>query len=264
MNARELQAYLKSLDGGWVHPENTVDTIKSGNSEVEITGIAVAWMSYLWALEKAVELDCNVFITHEPTYYSHQGNDMEIFNLRSAFNKRAFLEETGLTVIRCHDLWDQFPDIGIPDSWGQLLGFGEAIDGNGFLRVYDVRGRTALDVAQQVASRTKEYGQEAVQLIGPADYPVTRLGIGTGAITPYRSFLHDYQVDLAICTDDGMFYCFEAAIAIDMGLPMIVVNHPVSEEVGMINLAHHLENQFPSIPVHHIPQGCMYRLISVP
>jgi hypothetical protein len=87
------------------------------------------------------------------------------------------------------------------------------------------------------------------------------VGIGTGAITPYMRYLKDFQVDLAICTDDGMYYCFEAALAIDMNLPMIIVNHPVSEEMGMINMAHHLERQFPTIPVHHIPQGCIYQLV---
>ena len=47
-------------------------------------------------------------------------------------------------------------------------------------------------------------------------------------------------MDLAICTDDGFTYWHDAAYAIDMGIPAIVVNHAVSEEAGLMNLARHL------------------------
>jgi hypothetical protein len=74
--------------------------------------------------------------------------------------------------------------------------------------------------------------------------------------------LTQYGVDLAICTDDGFTYWRDAAYAIDMAIPVIVVNHAVSEEPGLMNLALHLREQFPSVPVHHIPQRCMHQLVS--
>jgi len=261
MKARELQSYLRSLNGGWMKLEKTVDTFKAGDPEAEIRGIAVGWMSYTWALQKAVELGCNVFITHEPTYYIHRDNDAEVFRFQEVRAKRQYIEENDLIVLRCHDLWDQAPVIGIPDSWGELLGLGEPIDGSGYFRVYDVSGRSALQVAQQVAARTTQFGQEAVQLLGPVDEPVTRVGIGTGAITPFQRLLDEYSIDLAICSDDGFSYWRDGGLAIDMNIPVIIVNHAVSEEAGMIHLAEHLEARFPAIPVHHIPQRCTYKLI---
>jgi len=168
-----------------------------------------------------------------------------------------------LIILRCHDLWDQMPREGIPDAWGELLGLGEAIDGEGFFRVYDGAGRTALEVAQQVTARTRHLGQEAVELIGPADKTVTRVAIGTGAITPFLTFIEEYKADLAICTDDGISYWRDRAFAIDMGIPLIVVNHAASEEAGMMSLASHLRAKFFHIPIHHIPQRCMYRLVGM-
>jgi len=261
MKARELQSYLQSLNAGWVNPERTVDTFKSGELDDTISGIAVAWMSYTWALKKALELGCNLFITHEPTYYDHFDNDAERFSLPGVRDKQRFIKANRLIILRCHDLWDQMPGIGIPDSWAGLLGLGSPIDGQGYFRIYDVSDRTAAEVAGQVAARTRSFGQQAVQLIGPADKPVTRLGIGTGAITPFLSFIRDYGVDLAICTDDGLSYWRDGAYAIDMGIPLIVVHHAVSEEAGVINLARHLQARFPEVPVHHIPQRCMYQLV---
>jgi len=120
-----------------------------------------------------------------------------------------------------------------------------------------------LDVARQVAARTQPFGQDAVQLIGPSDQPVTRVCIGTGVVTPLLKFIDDYQADLAICTDDGLIYWRDAALAIDIHLPVIVVNHAVSELAGIASLASRLQAQFPQLPVHYLPQKCMYRLVTV-
>ena len=71
-----------------------------------------------------------------------------------------------------------------------------------------------------------------------------------------------YDVDLAICTDDGFTYWQDAAYAWDAGLPTIVVNHATSEEPGMRQLAAHLTERFPEVPVHFVPRGCLYRLVA--
>jgi len=262
MNAQQIADHLRTLDTGWMRWDRTVDTFKAGDPEAEVTGIAVGWMSYTWALEKALALGCNLFITHEPTYYDHLDSKQSILERDAVQEKKRFIEENGLVILRCHDLWDQMPGIGIPDSWGALLGLGAAVDGSGYYRVYDVSGRTAREVAEQVAERTKGFGQGAVQLIGPGEKAVSRASIGTGAITPFLQTLDQYGADLAICTDDGFTYWRDGAFAIDNDLPVIVVHHHVSEEAGMVNLANHLRKAFPGLPVHHIPQRCMYELVS--
>ncbi|MCJ7735848.1 MAG: Nif3-like dinuclear metal center hexameric protein [Anaerolineae bacterium] len=261
MRAIEIQEHLRQLNGGWLDLNNTVDTFKAGDPDAPVAGIAVGWMSYVWALEEAVRLNCNVFVTHEPTYYDHHDNCPVMLSRPSVLAKLQRIEEHGLVIIRCHDLWDQMPGIGIPTSWGEYLGFGDPISGAGYFRVYDVSGRTAGDVAQHIAKRTAALGQDAVQLIGPGSRQVSRVAIGTGAITPFFSMVEDHHADLVICTDDGFTYWRDGAFAIDNDIPVIVVNHAVSEEAGMANLATHLQEVFPETPVHHIRQECMYRLV---
>jgi putative NIF3 family GTP cyclohydrolase 1 type 2 len=266
MRAKDLQAHLRSLDGGWMDLEHTVDTFKAGDPEMEITGIAVAWMSTRRALEQALALGCNVFVTHEPTYYTHQDDPQHpLAQMPGAREKRAFVEQSGLAIIRCHDLWDQMPEMGIPDTWGTALGLGTPVGGEGYFRVYDVSGQTAGEVAAHVARRTAPFGQEAVQLIGDSDTPVSRVATGTGAITPLFAFIAEFGeahgVDLAICTDDGFTYWRDGAYALDAGFPVIIVNHATSEEAGMGALADHLRAQFPEVPVHFIREGCMYNLV---
>ena len=158
-------------------------------------------------------------------------------------------------------MWDRFPEFGIPDSWGTFLGLGKAVESKEFYRVYDVSGKTAIEVARQVASKTKKFGQDAVQLLGPENKPVTKLALGTGAITPLKHMLEEFDIDIAICSDDGFCYWQNGGFAIDMDFPVIVVNHTVSEEAGMINLSANLAKKFKELPVHHIPQKCPYKLI---
>jgi hypothetical protein len=263
MKARDLRDYLFSLNGGWVDPDQTVDTFKAGDPEVEIRGIAVGWMGYIWALQQALELGCNVFVTHEPTFYDHYDQDPQIFELPGVAEKQRFIQENGLVILRCHDLWDQVPGIGIPDSWGDWLGLGPKTGGEGYFRFYDVSGRTALDVARQVAERVKAFGQAAVELIGPGDSLVTRASVGTGAIISNLTMSSRYGADLVIATDDGIRQWQDGAYAIDMNIPIIVVNHAVSEEAGLANLARHLQSRFPDIAVHHIPQRCMFQLVGL-
>ena len=252
---------MQSLAGEWQYPSDTVDTFKAGDPTAAVRGIAVGWMSYTWALKRALELNCNVFITHEPTYYNHEDKDPAMFRFPGVRDKRRFIEENDLVIIRCHDLWDQIPDIGIPDSWGKLLELGCPVDGSTYIRVYDTAGVTAGELARAVARRTASYGQPGVQLVGSADTVVNRISIGTGAITPFLECVERFAIDLAICTDDGVDYWRDGGFAIDMKIPIIVVNHMVSEEIGVQRLAETLNRRFPTVPVHHIRQRCMYQLV---
>ncbi len=262
MRIGEIEEYLRSLDGGWVNRAKTVDRFIYGDPDAQLTGICVGWMSYQWALEETVRHGCNLFITHEPTFYDHWDSHPESLNLDAAKTKRAFLDQHNLAILRCHDLWDQFPDIGIPDSWAKVLGFGPPIGGKGWYRILDVAGLTVGEVAKRVAGRIEGFKQQAVQVIGDLSRPISRLAIGTGAITPLRHFMLEMGADAALCTDDDFTFWRDGALAIDSGWPVIVVHHPVAEEHGLELLANHLQMRFPEIPVRHIPQKCMYRLIS--
>lgn len=80
------------------------------------------------------------------------------------------------------------------------------------------------------------------------------------SIISRRGFI--YRADMAICTDDGFVYWRDGAYAIDAGFPVALVNHPVSEEYAMGLLADHLRRKFPHVPVHHIAESCMYKLVT--
>lgn len=258
---RDVQAHLRSLDGGWVDWEDTTDGILAGDPEVEVFGIAVVWMGTWKALAEAVGAGCNLCIVHEPLYFGGLREEETMLRFDGIRDKRAWIEESGLIVLRCHDLWDQMPGIGIPDSWAQLLGLEHPIVAEGFVRVFDARGETAGSVARRVAEAVRPLGQEAVELLGDPAAPVSRLALGTGAITPFTQFVERYGADMAVCTDDGFTYWREGGVGLDLGIPVVVVNHAVSELPGMESLARYLRERHPATPVTYIRQSCMFTLI---
>lgn len=238
---------------------------------MEVKKIAVGWMSYFDSLRHADELGCNLFITHEPTYYNHQDRDASVFDFEIARRKREFIRQTGMAIIRCHDVWDRVADIGIRDAWAGFLGFeneiitddeGDPSQGRPYCGVYQIEPLTARELARKIADKTAEFGQGTVQLIGPENKRVSRAAVGTGAITPFRQMFDDLQADVAVCSDDGFSYWRDGSMAIDMEYPVIIVNHACTEEIGMRKLAERLAVVFPQVEVRHIEQKCMFQTIT--
>jgi hypothetical protein len=74
-------------------------------------------------------------------------------------------------------------------------------------------------------------------------------------------FVDDLEADAAVCTDDGFTYWRDGALAQDARVPVVIVNHAVSENAGMARLAELLRSHFSSTSVHFLQNGCMFRLV---
>lgn len=254
MKAIDLYEHFKS-EGDWVNWDRTCDGILWGDGQIEVTGIAVCWSSNINQLEDAQENGCNLYICHEPLY--HYSERMENFHQKEV-EKNQFLEDSGMVVYRCHDFWDVMPEIGIVDSWSKFLGFVEEPAAK--MRFYNAHqlpaGTTLGDLTRQIADKVKKLGQDVVNYIGDPDSNITRIAVGTGAITNFRS-MFSLEADVLLLTDDGTRLWESAVWSVDVGIPLILVNHATAEEPGMRNLAIYVKEMFP-VPVHFIPQGCLY------
>lgn len=256
--------HLRSRAGEWEYPEDTVDTFKVGGPATEVTGIAVAWLPFTWALERAIELGCSLFVTHEPTFYDHFDSRHDLFQLEIPNQRRKLIEEAGMAVLRCHDLWDRDPDDGITVAWAEELGLTDLVIAGTYSRLYEISPTTARAFATEVSAATADRGQQGVRLIGDGNRIVRTVCVGTGAISPYLELVKELDPDLIVCSDDGMDYWRDGAYAVDGGPPIIVVHHGVSEEPGVARLARELARAFPQVPVHHISQTAMYEHIPAP
>jgi putative NIF3 family GTP cyclohydrolase 1 type 2 len=258
VRAQDVADYLKSL-GSWVDWQHTCDTFKAGDPGREVDAVAVSWMSTLEALKKAKSMGCQMFVTHEPTFYSHMDDDPSFDKDKATIEKRKLLADTGMVVYRCHDVWDKVPEIGILASWAKALGLeGKPALEQDYYAVYSIPESTVETLARDMAGRLRRFGQQAVQVAGDPKARVRRLAIGTGAITEPREMLA-LGADAAVVTE--IVYWREVSWAKDMGFPLIIVSHSVSECPGIENLATHLRQKFPGLRVEYIQEGCPFSLV---
>ncbi len=258
MTAQDLHEHMRKV-GPWVDWDGgTCDGFKWGDPATQVTGIAVAWMSTLSALRQARDLGCELFITHEPTFYAHMEDNDAMRATQPAQAKIDLLDESGMVVYRCHDVWDVFPKLGVVDSWAAGLGLsGPPVAEAKYYAAYEVGPVTVEQLAREIAARVRPLGQNAVEYSGPPDQAVTRLAVGTGAITnPFQML--ELGADCLLVTDDGVCGWAQTTWLIDQGIPSIRVNHCVAEEWGVENLAGYLRETFAPVPVHYVGIGSLY------
>lgn len=249
MRASDVRQHFRSV-GAWVDWQNTVDQFLHGDPEAEVRGIATAWIGTNAALREAHSTGANLFITHEPAFMPGYGGTES--GAAMAEEKRRLLDELGMTVLRCHDTWDRMPEVGIPDAWTAWLGFeSDPRPTDSFYRLCHVKGMTVREVAQRVGERIASLGQRAPLIFGDRDRPVSRMAVGTGAIT-WLPAMHAMGADLLLATDDGMNAWDGGLWAADLDVPLIIVNHAVAEKPGMMALADYLGEQFPDVPTEYI------------
>jgi len=261
VKAIELHNHMREV-GKWVDWNNTVDRFIIGDPETEVKGIAVGWQSRTAALKEAIKRGCNMFVTHEPTFYRHREDSDRIFDDPQAAAKRKFINDNGLVILRCHDVWDQMPKVGIVDSWSAHLGLGKQVASGQFTSVHASPAKTLGELAEHVATATSYLGQPFVETVGDPKAKVTKVAVGCGAIVRIRDMV-ELGADAIIATDDGTRYWYSAAWALETRTPMIVVNHATAEEPGLRNLAGYIRDKFPGVKTEFVQQGCMYRVLGV-
>jgi putative NIF3 family GTP cyclohydrolase 1 type 2 len=256
----DLLDYMRRT-ADWVDWDDTVDGVIVGSLDAEVSRAAVAWIPDSVSLRRAVEMGCELFITHEPTLYSHGGELEHAGEWPGAEEKRRYIEHSGLTVLRCHDTWDRMPEVGIPWAWAGFLELGEEpVESRPFLNVYRVDQTTLEELAQRVADRTTLLGEPRVQVAGDPALEVNRLGVGTGCFCDPRAY-REMGADAGLVCDDGTAYWREIQWAVDHGFGIIRVNHGTSEEPGVRAMCEHFAEQFPGVTFRHLSQGCRFRLV---
>jgi len=273
--ARDLLDYLLTLADV---PQDTVDRIIFGSPDTKIKKIGTCWISSFANLKKAYEAGVNVLVTHEPTFYTH----LDLFSADTQFSharkeknfakgetaylsmieeKKAWILEHNMTIIRCHDVADIVQGFGIARSLGKTLGFEEYDEtvGDLYYKVYIIQPDTAYNVTVNIAKKLAGFNQSGVQFYGDGNRIVRRIGVGTGCLCDPVTYM-EYSADYYLAINDSISTWTQAPYSNDSGLPMGVIDHGTSEEAGMRALCEHLnENYYPCV---HINGGAGYQFIT--
>jgi putative NIF3 family GTP cyclohydrolase 1 type 2 len=254
--ANDIRQYLLT-SSPWVNPDRTVDRIVFGDGDAPIEKAGVCWYPAIETLRAAHAAGCRLVVCHEPLFWRHIEPDDHWHHRPPGIAKRELLEGAGMVVLRAHDSWDQWPGIGIRDSWAAFLGFTDRVcvseEVPNVLAAYEVPSQPLRSLAQHVADRVAVLGEDSVRVTGDPDRIVSRPSLGVGCFCPNGEMIEKGSDVLIMCYD-GASYWESRERMHEMGAAVIVVEHGTSEMPGLENLCKHLVETFPGVAFEYFAE----------
>ena len=268
---------IKSL-GTWIDWNNTTDRITWGDPEKKISKMLIAWMPTNDVLRHCLEWEADALLTHEALFNwlvdkAPDKNDEKYFT-----EKLKLLNQSNISIVRCHDMWDIIPRHGVHDTWVKGLGFDEypshspKVDENNltekamarYTEIIELPSMFLNELCGHILEKVRRFGVREIQYIGDEDAVIDRLLLATGAFGTREQFTFTWEkgADAGIFTDE-LNYWSSVYWAKDVGLNCIIVPHSVSEAFGMESKANYFEKQFPQIEIKFCPQGTPHNSVSV-
>jgi putative NIF3 family GTP cyclohydrolase 1 type 2 len=237
-------------------PLNTVDTIKVGDPNTPVTGIATTFLDTMDVLREAVRRGDNLIITHEPTFYNHL-DDTKFFTDDPVYkDKLAFIEQHHLVVFRLHD------EIHADTTDHILAGMYEALGWEKFPHPSGPRGQYFVTIPQTTLAELSIFLQtklriQTLRVEGDPKLAISHVALlpGSSGLEKQVFALRQPDVEVLIAGEASEWETVEyVRDAAAQGKPkaLILLGHQVSEEPGMEQCAKELRELFPDVKVDHI------------
>lgn len=245
---------------------NTVDTLKSGDPSVPVTGIATTFLDTMEVLREAVRRGDNLIITHEPTFYNHMDNVKNFAGDPVFEEKRAYLEQHHLVVYRLHD--ENHAD---PRGDQVLAAFYEAMGWQPYAHRAGDSGANFVTIPKTTLNKLAadlktRLHAETMRIEGDPSLEITQVAVLPGAAGLQKQIwaISRPGVEVLIAGEASEWETVEyVRDAVAQGRPkaLVLLGHEVSEEPGMESCARDLRTLFPAVHVDHIPAGQPLRFV---
>ena len=249
-----MNTIIASVPGA-TFPE-TVDTLKTGDAGRNVRAVAVTFMATYEVIERAIQLDADLIITHEPTFYGHTDETvwLEYDSVYQA--KRRLIDEHHIAIWRFHDyLHSLQPDPTITGLLKALDWTTYALPEQPF--VCQLPPRSLHDLVLEIKSKL---GLATVRVVGDMEMICKTVGflVGASGGQMHIGALSGWSLDVLVCGEINEWETNEYvrdAIATGHSQALIVIGHSVSEEDGMREITSWLQERLPEIPITFIPTG---------
>ena len=237
----------------------TVDHLRSGSWEQEVTGVVTTMFPDLELINKTIKIGANMIIAHETPYFNNNDTtdwlkDDEVFNY-----KMELLNKHKIAIHRFHDSWHGHQPDGV--IWGCLLKMG-------WDKYYDPNVRNMITLPQPmlladiVKKAKKVMDIPSVRLTGDMNQPIKTVmfclgftGIGDISKTNPDLIMNGETSETSNLEEirDGK--------TIGEKVNLLTLGHAVSEEPGMVWCADWLKPKLPGLKITSIPSGNPFQFI---
>ncbi|MEH7416894.1 Nif3-like dinuclear metal center hexameric protein [Neobacillus drentensis] len=245
--------------------QNTVDTLKFGDPNMEVKGIATTFMATQQVIQQAINLGINLLITHEGLFYSHMDQAEIVEESPVYLEKRRLIEESGMAIFRIHDYIHRYQPDGIMVGLIEALGWNPYVEKNHpASTIVKVPSMSLREIAEYVKGKL---GIEFVRAVGDLEGTCTRIGLlagyrGGGALS--MPLYEKEELDLIISGEGPEWETPEFirdAVYQGKQKALMVIGHAESEAPGMKYLAEWIKTIFPGIPVQYIPEKPIFQVV---
>ena len=237
---------------------NTCDTCKAGDPEVEVEKVAVTMFPTPDVVRSAAEWGADLLIVHEPAYYNHM--DVHSDEVQEC-EKRRLIESTGMTVFRFHD----HPHTTDPDmiTAGQFERFGlkgriDHRNGRYPARFYLDEPMTPVELAKLIEERC---GLKHIRICGARDALCREIsgmfGSPSGTFDEIKSDECEVMLVGEVCEWRDCEYARDAA-QLGRKKAILILGHVGSERDGMIYVTELLKQMYPDLEVEYFESGEVY------
>jgi len=246
-----MDIVLKSVPAAPI--QNTVDTLKAGQSDMYVTGIVTTMFATIAVIKKAIDVKANFIIAHEPTFYNHLDETTWLENDKVWNYKNELLKKNNIALWRFHDYIHSLR----PD--GVLMG---VLSSLGWAKYYKADKPQIVTIPTSSLGDIVKLAKEKLQIknlrvIGDLNQSCKKIALLPGAAGGKRQIqlIQNESPDVLLCGEspewETIEYIRDANLA-GMKQSLVVLGHSVSEEPGMEWLVSWLQPKVSGIPVTHI------------
>lgn len=239
----------------------TVDTLKSGSRDMEVTGVITTMFATIPVIEYAIEIGANFIIPHEPTFYNHVDETDWLEEDDTFQYKLDLLEENGIAIWRNHDYIHRHQPDGVYSGFLDKLMWKPYVVEESNPRIVEIPEVRLSELINHVKTRL---GISMVRYIGDPDQSCRKILLLPGAMggQNHIQLVNEHNPDLLMIGEAQEWTTPEYVRdrrASGKETSLIVLGHADSEDPGSIYMKDWLLKNVPGVEVTHVHSGNPFR-----
>lgn len=235
----------------------TVDQLRTGSLEQEVSGIVTTMFPSVEVIRKTAEIGSNLIIAHETLFYNHQDETEWLEEDEVYQQKLELIHKHSIAIWRFHDYWHRRQPDGIAEGNLKKLGW-EKYYNPSTPRLLTLPEPQKL--GDLVAHIKERFGIQQARLVGDQQQQCQTIYLAFGAIDSRMIIagIQEYKPDLILSGETREWETVERVRdgqLLGEKTALMILGHELSEAAGMEFAAEWIQEKIPEIKVSYIASG---------